>query len=102
MSFLDLTLNNKQARHARGLVLGLCIVSVLCIFQPFSLTLFSFGCIGGVIGGLVFNIMPFLRTGASLRKILSGLATVGTILLVLVMIASLTAFAYVIYLESLR
>ena len=91
-----------QAKWVERSIIGLCVLSVLFIFQPFSITLFSIGCVTVVIGALAFNLVPFCREGVPARSLLK----VALIVLVILGIAALlgigTAFLYVEYLETLR
>lgn len=91
-----------EARNYRFAILGLCIVSLFCVFQPFSLTLFSLGSLGVICGGLVFNIMPFCAEGTPRRKLLVGLGWVVAILLVMALLASGAAYGYILYLAASR
>ena len=91
-----------QAKLIERCIIGLCVVSIIFIFQPFSLQLFSIGCVTVVIGALAFNLVPLCREGvpfAALRK------AVIIVLIILGIAAALgvgTAFLYVGYLETLR
>ncbi|MEM1388462.1 MAG: hypothetical protein AAF748_06565 [Pseudomonadota bacterium] len=91
-----------QAKLVERLIIGLCVLSIIFIFQPYSLSLFSIGCVTVVIGALAFNLVPLCREGvpfAALRK------AVLIVLIVLAVAAALgvgTAFLFVEYLETLR
>ena len=92
----------NQAKMVERSIIGLCILSIIAIFQPFSMTLFSIGCVTVVIGALSFNLIPFCREGVPA----SMLVRVSIIVLVILVIAMLlgigTSLLYVQYLESLR
>lgn len=92
----------SQAKLVERCVIGLCVLSILAIFQPFSLTLFSIGCVTVVIGALAFNLVPFCREGVPAKK----LVRVSMIVLIILGVAAAlgigTAFLYVGYLETLR
>lgn len=91
-----------QAKLLERSIIGLCLLSVIFIFQPFSITLFSIGCVTVVVGALAFNLVPFCREGTEWRAI----AKVSVIILIILAVAAAlgvgTAFLYVEYLESLR
>lgn len=91
-----------QAKLAERIIIGLCVLSILAIFQPFSLTLFSIGCVTVVIGALVFNLVPFCREGVPARKLLNVIIIVLIVLGVAAALGIGTAFLYVEYLASLR
>ena len=91
-----------QAKWLERIIIGVCVLSIVAIFQPFSIKLFSIGCVTVVVGALAFNLVPLAQKGVEWRFIVK--VTV-IILIVLGVAASLgvgTAFLYVDYLESLR
>lgn len=92
----------SQAKLVERLIIGLCVLSILAIFQPFSLTLFSIGCVTVVIGALVFNLVPFCREGVPARKLFNVALIVLIVLAAAAALGIGTAFLYVGYLETLR
>ncbi len=91
-----------QARLIERLIIALCVLSILAIFQPFSLTLFGVGCVTVVIGALAFNLVPLCREGVPVRALLKVSLIIIIILAVAASLGVGTAFQYVGYLESLR
>ena len=91
-----------QAKLFARLIIGLCVLSILAIFQPFSLTLFPIGCVTVVIGALVFNPIPFCREGVPVNKPWNVLLIALIVLGVAAALGVGTAFLYVEYLETLR
>ena len=91
-----------QAKTIERLIIGLCVLSVLAIFQPFSIALFSVGCVTVVIGALAFNLVPLCREGVPLRALVKVTVIILVILLVAASLGVGTAFMYVAYLETLR
>lgn len=89
-------LSSKSAAQARTAVLGLSIGSLLLVFQPFSLTLFSIGCVTIILSGLIFNVMPFLRAGTPYSKIWRVLGIIFGVLVIVFVIATLSAWAYML------
>lgn len=77
----------RTARIVVSTVIGICLLALLFIFQPVVPELYTAGCIMVVVGGLVFNVMPFANTQNKLSRIFRVLAIVGAILLVAVLIA---------------
>ena len=53
----------SQAKLAEYSIIGLCILALLMIFQPFAMPLYSVGAGLVVLGGLAFNLIPFCREG---------------------------------------
>ena len=83
-------------------IIMLCIASLLMIFQPFSLQLFSIGCVTVVISGLLFNLIPFCREGVPITKLFKVIIIILIILAAAVLLGVLAANAYVWYLGTLR
>jgi hypothetical protein len=90
-----------QAKAVEYAVIGLAIASVLMIFQPFSLALFSWGCVLVVVAGLAFNLVPFCRPGVPASMLIRVVVIVLTVLLIAAILGVLTANLYVWYLGSL-
>ena len=91
-----------QAKILEFSIILLCIVSIAMIFQPFSMQLFSIGCVTVVFGALLFNLVPFCRAGVPASKIGKVILIVIAVLIVAALLGIGTAFLYVEYLESLR
>ena len=91
-----------QAKLIERLIIGLCVLSVLAIFQPFSLALFSVGCVTVVIGALAFNLVPLCREGVPGRALVKAIVIILVILGIAAALGVGTAFLYVEYLETLR
>lgn len=88
------------ARKLEYSIIGLCVAALISIFQPFSHFLFSAGCVGVVVAGLAFNLMPFCRPGVRLAQV-GKVALIVLIVFVIVILLALTfAWAYGLYLKS--
>ena len=91
-----------QAKMVERSIIGLCLLSILAIFQPFSMALFSIGCVTVVISGLAFNLIPFCREGVPARSLVRVSVIVVIILVVAMLLGIGTSLLYVEYLESTR
>ncbi len=89
----------KQARRWEYGIIGFCLVSMACIFQPFSQFLFSAGCIGVVVGGLAFNLVPHCKPGATGKSLRKTALIVVIVFVIVVAFALLSAWGYGIYLK---
>ena len=69
-----------QAKFVERAIIGLCVLSIMAIFQPFSMTLFSIGCVTVVIGALAFNLVPLCREGVPVRALIKAIVIVMVIL----------------------
>lgn len=91
-----------QAKWLERSIISLCVISIVMIFQPFSMQLFTTGCILVVVGALLFNLVPFCRPGVSAKQIGKVILIILIVLLVAALLGIGTAFLYVEYLGSLR
>lgn len=88
----------SQARIAEYSIIGLCLIALLMIFQPFALTFYSVGAGLVVLGGLAFNLIPFCREGVPLAKLGKVALIVLAILVIAVLLGIGTGYLYVWYL----
>ena len=91
-----------QARTAEGAIIALCVLALFAIFQPFSLALFSAGCVLVVVGGLAFNLVPFCEPGRPARDLLRVALIIAVVFAVILGLALLSAYLYGVYLEARR
>lgn len=92
----------RQAKWVERTIITLCVLSVLFIFQPFSIRLFSIGCVTVVVGALAFNLVPLCREGVPARSLVKATVIILVILGVAAALGIGTAFLYVEYLGTLR
>jgi hypothetical protein len=78
-------------------IIGLCIVALVLIFQPFSLLLFSIGCGLVVVGALAFNLVPLAVPGVPGRSVMIAGVVVLVLLFVIVGLAILSAWLYGVF-----
>jgi hypothetical protein len=91
-----------QARIVEYAIIALCVVAMVMIFQPFSLTLYGIGAGLVVLGGLSFNLIPHCRAGVPAMWLLKVVLIVLTILVVAFLLAVGTTLLYSMYLEAGR
>lgn len=87
-------MSRTQARILEFSIIGLCLIALILVFQPFSLRLYSVGAVLVVIGGLAFNIVPFCRQGVPFSKVLRVTVTVIVLLFVIAGLAIGSAWLY--------
>jgi hypothetical protein len=80
----------KGALRFEYAIIGLGLLALLMIFQPFSLGLFSIGCMFVVLAGLVNNLLPLARPGVEVRTVIT-IAMVVAMVFCLVLLASISA-----------
>jgi len=93
-------MSRATARGIEFSIIALCLVALLLIFQPFSLTLYGIGAGLVVLGALSFNLIPFCRPGAPLRGVIRAGLVILAILVVVITIALTTSWLYVWWLQS--
>jgi hypothetical protein len=92
----------RQARRLEYAIIGLCVLALVLIFQPFSLALFGVGAGLVVLGGLAFNLVPLARPGVPAGAVVRAALLVLAILAAAVAIAIGSAELYGLYLEAQR
>ena len=95
-------MNAATARTIEYAIIALCVISLVLIFQPFSLTLYGVGAGLVVLGGLAFNLIPHCRPGVPLRWLVTVALIVLALLVVVFVLAVGTSYLYALYLEASR
>ncbi len=95
-------LTKKQAKVVERAIVGFSILSLVCLFQPFSMTLYSIGCIAVVVGGLSFNLVPLCVEGVKASTLIKIAVIIFTILIIVAIVAIGSAELYSWYLASTR
>jgi hypothetical protein len=89
-----------MARSIEYAIIGLCIVAIVFVFQPFIHVLSSIGMALVVLGGLAFNLIPLCEPGRPLKDVLRAALIVIIIFIVVLILAIGAAYLYGIYLQS--
>ena len=95
-------MTRRQARGVEFAIIGLCVLALALIFQPFWMPAFSFGAGLVVLGGLAFNLVPLARPGVPARALLRAGLIVLAILVVVIALALGAVELYTVYLEATR
>jgi magnesium-transporting ATPase (P-type) len=82
-------MNRDGALRLEYFIIGLGIVALILIFQPFSLTLFTIGSITVVAAGLLNNLLPLAQPGVKKRTVV----TVGMVVFMIFGIVLLVAIS---------
>ncbi len=78
-------------------IIGLGIVALALIFQPFSLTLFGVGCALVVFAGLANNLLPLCQPGTALRSLVIAALIVALAFFVVMLISIAAAYLYGVF-----
>jgi hypothetical protein len=89
-----------QARGIELGIVGVSILSLVLLFQPFSLELYSVGAGLVVFAGLAFNLVPLCKAGRPLRSLLFGALVVLIVFIIVTLLALGSAILYSVYLSN--
>jgi hypothetical protein len=98
----DPGMSASTARFIESAIIGLCLLALVLIFQPFSLTLYGVGAGLVVLGGLLFNLIPHCRPGVPLRWLLTVVLIVVALLILVFLLSIGSTYLYALYLEASR
>jgi len=87
-------MNNTQALRLEFFIIGLGILALILIFQPFNIVLFSAGCMIVVLAGLLNNLLPLARTGVPARSVITVAMVIAMIFCIVVLISITAAHLY--------
>ena len=93
-------MSTAQAKRLEYAIIGSSLLALAFIFQPFSLLLFTIGCVGVVVAGLAFNLVPACVRGNSYRNVAKLGMTVVIIFCVVIVLALASAWLYGVYLKA--
>ena len=75
-------------------IIGLGILALVMIFQPFNLMLFALGSVLVVIAGLINNILPMAQPGVPVRRVVTVTMIVAMIFCIVLLISIAAAHFY--------
>jgi hypothetical protein len=84
----------QTATRVEFTLIGLAIVALLLIFQPFSLALFGVGCGVVVVSGLANNLLPLCEPGVPVRSLVMCGLMVGGIFVAVLILSVASAYLY--------
>jgi uncharacterized PurR-regulated membrane protein YhhQ (DUF165 family) len=84
----------KSALRLEYAIIALGIVALLMIFQPFSITLFTWGAIVVVFAGLINNLLPMAQPGVSTRSVVTVAMVVAMIFCIVLLLSIAAAYLY--------
>jgi hypothetical protein len=78
-------------------IIGLGIVALALIFQPFSLGLFGLGCGLVVLSGLINNLLPLCQPGTTLRTLVKAALIIALVFCIVLLLSITAAFLYGVF-----
>jgi cytochrome c biogenesis factor len=85
------------ARKLEYGIIGLGVLALVMIFQPFSLTLFTIGAMLVVIAGLTNNLLPLAQPGVPPRTVVTVAMGVAMIFCIVLLVAIFAAYLYGVF-----
>ena len=93
----DNSLTPKSALKMEYAIIGLGILALVMIFQPFSITLFTIGSMLVVLAGLINNLLPLAQPGVKIRSIITIAMVVAMIFCITLLVSILAAYLYGVF-----
>lgn len=87
-------MNRHQALRMEYFIIGLGILALVMIFQPFSLSIFALGGILVVIAGLANNLLPLAQPGVRVRTVITVAMVVAMIFCIVLLLSMFVASLY--------
>jgi hypothetical protein len=83
-----------SARKLEHAIIGLGVLALAMIFQPFDITVFAVGCVLVVLAALANNLLPLAQPGVPARSVVTGAMIIAMIFCVILLIAIGAAYLY--------
>ena len=90
-------LSPSAASRLEWSIIGLGVVALALIFQPFSLALYGLGCALVVLAGLANNLLPLCQPGTTLRSIVIAAVIVALAFFAVMLISIAAAYLYGVF-----
>ncbi len=87
----------KEALRLEFFIIGLGLLALVLIFQPFSLTLFAIGSGLVVLAGLVNNLLPLAQPGVQIRAVVVVALVVAMIFCIVLLVSISAAHLYGVF-----
>jgi hypothetical protein len=78
-------------------IIGIGILALVMIFQPFSIALFTAGSVLVVLAGLINNLLPLAQPGVPKRSVIKAAMIVAMIFCITLLVAIFAADLYGIF-----
>jgi cytochrome c biogenesis factor len=85
------------ARKVEYAIIGLGVVALVLIFQPFNMSLFAIGAILVILAGLVNNLLPLAQPGVQKRAVVKAAMIVAMIFCITLLVAIFAAYLYGVF-----
>lgn len=93
----DQGMTNASALRLEYFIIGLGVLALVMIFQPFSLTLFTIGSMIVVVAGLVNNLLPMAQPGVKASSVITTAMVVAMIFCIVLLVSITAAHLYGVF-----
>jgi len=90
-------MSSAAARRLEYAIIGLGVLALLMIFQPFDISLYALGCVLVVLAGLTNNLLPLARSGVAARSVVTAAMVVAMIFCIVLLVAIFAAYLYGVF-----
>jgi hypothetical protein len=90
-------MSSQTALRLEYSIIGLGVLALLLIFQPFNITLFTIGCILVVLAGLINNLLPLAQPGVPMRTVIKIAMVVAMIFCIALLVSIFAASLYGVF-----
>jgi hypothetical protein len=90
----------RQARVIEYSIVAVSVLSLVLLFQPFSLPLYSIGAGLVVLAGLAFNLVPLCTPGRPLTSLIKAALIIVIVLFVVAALSMGSVELYAMYLTA--
>src|SRR5271165_6611543 len=90
----------RQAKAIEYSIVAVSVLSLVLLFQPFSLALYSVGAGLVVLAGLAFNLVPLCTPGRTFGSLAKGALIIAVIFVIVTLLALGSALLYSWYLSA--
>jgi cytochrome c biogenesis factor len=90
-------LTEAGARKLEYAIIGLGVLALLMIFQPFNMSLFTIGGIVVVLAGLANNLLPLAQPGVPRRSVVTVAMVVAMVFCIVLLLAIFAAHLYGVF-----
>jgi hypothetical protein len=90
----------KQAQAIEFAIVAVSVLSLVLLFQPFSLGLYSIGAGLVVLAGLAFNLVPLCTPGRPVASLVKGAVIIAIVFVVVAALSLGSVELYAMYLTA--
>jgi hypothetical protein len=90
----------RQAKAIEYSIVAVSVLSLVLLFQPFSLALYSIGAGLVVLAGLAFNLVPLCAPGRPVASLVKAAVIIGIIFIAVAALSMGSVELYAMYLTA--